>query len=90
MATKGELKYMVFDSESVADGAAIAKTRYPNEGLRPDEAIAKFRQELLMESGRDFIPYTYHIPVAVVVAKVRADLSLAEIVTLDQPEYRHT
>ena len=88
MASKNEIKYLVFDCESVADGAAVAKTRYPGEALSPQEAIARFRQELLMESGRDFIPYTYHIPVAVVVAKVRADLSLAEIVSLDQPEHR--
>ena len=88
MASKSDIKYLVFDCESVSDGAAIAKTRYPNEGVSPTEAIARFRQELLLESGRDFIPYTYHIPVAVVVAKIRADLSLAEIVSLNQPEHR--
>ncbi len=88
MASKSDIKYLVFDCESVSDGAAVAKTRYAGEGLSPSQAIARFRQELLLESGRDFIPYTYHIPVAVVVAKVRADLSLAEIVSLDQPEHR--
>jgi predicted PolB exonuclease-like 3'-5' exonuclease len=42
----------------------------------------------MLETGRDFIPYTYHLPIAVVIAKVRADLSLIEIVSLDSPEYR--
>ncbi len=82
------VRYLLFDVESVADGELIAKTRYPSSGFSPEEAIARFRQELLTTSGRDFIPYTYHIPVAVVIAKVRADFSLAEIVSLDEPEHR--
>lgn len=88
MTAANEVKYLVFDIESVADGEAIAKTRYPKEALSPSEAILKFRQELLAESGRDFIPYTYHIPVAVVVAKVREDLTVADIVSLDEPQHR--
>ncbi len=68
-------------------------TRYPprsilGRGLSSTEAVARFRQELMLETGRDFIPYTYHLPVAVVIAKVRADFSLIEIVSLDSPEYR--
>ncbi len=83
-----EVKYLVFDVESVADGEVISKTKYPGESLSPQAATLKFRQELLADSGRDFIPYTYHIPVAVVVAKLRADLSIVDIVSLDQPLHR--
>jgi 3'-5' exonuclease len=88
MAVKHDVKFLVFDCESVADGDAIAATKYPGQGLTAKQAIARFRQELMMESGRDFIPYTYHVPVAVVIAKVRADYSLVEIKSLDQPDYR--
>jgi predicted PolB exonuclease-like 3'-5' exonuclease len=83
-----QLRYLVFDVESVPDGELIAKTRYPHDELSPAEAIRRFRQELLTTSGRDFIPYTYHLPVAVVVAKVQADFKLLEIVSLDQPQHR--
>lgn len=83
-----EVRYLLFDVESVADGELIAKTRYPSHTLSPDEAIRRFRQELLTSSGRDFIPYTFHFPVAVVVAKIRADFSLLEIVSLDHPQHR--
>lgn len=83
-----EVKYLLFDVESVADGEAIAKTRYPDRQLSPAEAITRYRHELLADTGRDFIPYTYHIPVAVVVAKLRADFSLVDIVSLDAPEFR--
>lgn len=88
MAGKLDIKFLVFDCESVADGQAVKATRYPGTDMSPSEAIARFRQDLMVESGRDFIPYTYHIPVAVVVAKVRADYSLVELVSLDQPDHR--
>lgn len=87
-ANTSEVRYLLFDVESVADGEAIAKTRYPNRSLSPREAIALFRQELIIDSGRDFIPYTYHLPIAVVVAKLRADFSIVDIVSLDAPEHR--
>lgn len=83
-----EIKYLLFDVESVADGELISKTRYPQLGLSTEQAIHRFRQELLVASGKDFIPYTYQIPVAIVIAKLRADLSLVEIVSLDQPQHR--
>ncbi|QDV27213.1 3'-5' exonuclease [Aureliella helgolandensis] len=83
-----DVRYLVFDVESVPDGDLVAKTRYAALGLSAAEAIRKFRNELLITSGRDFIPYTYHLPISVVVAKLRADFSLIEIVSLDQPEHR--
>lgn len=83
-----EVRYLIFDVESVADGDLIAKTRFATRGFSADQAVARFRQELLTASGRDFIPYTFHLPVAIVIAKVRADFSLVEIVSLDQPEHR--
>jgi predicted PolB exonuclease-like 3'-5' exonuclease len=42
----------------------------------------------LSESGRDFIPFTYHLPIALVIAKIREDFSLIEIVSLDEPQHR--
>jgi predicted PolB exonuclease-like 3'-5' exonuclease len=86
--SSNEVKYLLFDVESVSDGAAIAKTRYPNRDLTPSQAIERFRQDLLIESGRDFIPYTYHTPIAVVAAKIGEDYGLNEIVSLDEPNFR--
>lgn len=83
-----EVRFLLFDVESVADGDLISRTRYSGEGLSDFDAIEKFQQELMADSGREFIPYTYHIPVAVVVAKIRADFTLIDIVSLDQPEHR--
>ncbi|GIW98671.1 MAG: hypothetical protein KatS3mg111_2004 [Pirellulaceae bacterium] len=83
-----DIKYFIFDVESVADGDLIARTKYPGQSLSPEQAIRRFRQELLTTSGRDFIPYTFHIPVAILIAKVRHDLTLEDIVSLDAPLHR--
>ncbi len=83
-----DVHYLLFDVESVADGELVSRSRFPGLGLAPKEAICRFRQQLVIDTGRDFIPYTYQIPVAVVIAKIREDLSLMEIVSLDQPQHR--
>ncbi len=86
--TSSAVKFLVFDIESVADGDLVSKIRYPGEGLGAEEAVARYRAELMEETGRDFIPYTFQIPVSVVVAKVDANYSLIDMVALDEPEFR--
>jgi 3'-5' exonuclease len=85
---KPQVRYLVFDVESVADAPLVAKLRYPQEEIDPDEAVARYRQELTEKYGHDFIPYTYQIPVSIVVAKVTADFRLIDVVALDEPEFR--
>lgn len=88
MPARDSIRYLIFDVESVADGDIISRSRYPGEGLTASDALARFQAELVEKTGTDFVPHTYHLPVAVVIAKVRADYSLAEIVSLDQPNFR--
>jgi predicted PolB exonuclease-like 3'-5' exonuclease len=88
MVPRDKIKYLIFDVESIADLELLSASRYPGENLTPHDAMLKFQQELLQKSGSEFIPHTYHVPVAVVIAKVREDLSLAELVSLDQPNFR--
>ncbi len=83
-----EVRYFVFDIESVADGELIARVRYPGDGLSPAEAVARYRGELLEKYGTDFVPYTFQIPVSVVVAKVDQEFRLGEIALLDAPDFR--
>ncbi len=82
------VKFLVFDVESVADGTLVAKVRYPGEGLAPSEAVQRFREELIEKTGSDFIPYTFQVPVSIVVAKVDAGYGLIDLVALDDPEFR--
>jgi len=88
MAKKKQVRYLVFDTESVADGQLVADVRYPGEDLEPVAAIDRYRAELLEKYESEFIPYTFQIPVSVAIGKVSAEYELMEIVTLDDPEYR--
>jgi predicted PolB exonuclease-like 3'-5' exonuclease len=81
-------RYLVFDIESVADGALVSRLRYPADGLSPVEAIARYRGELQAETGKDFIPYTYQLPISLVIAKLGPDLELQDLVALDEQESR--
>ncbi|MEK6238370.1 MAG: 3'-5' exonuclease, partial [Planctomycetales bacterium] len=54
----------------------------------PVEAVNRYRAELMEKHGSDFIPYTYHLPVSICIAKVKADCGLDDVVVLDEPEFR--
>lgn len=82
------VRFLVFDIESVADGRLIAKTRYPDDSMEPTEAVARYRAELIEKYNSDFIPYTFQVPISVVVGKVDTQFRLIDVVALDEPEFR--
>jgi predicted PolB exonuclease-like 3'-5' exonuclease len=86
--SESHVRYFVFDVESVADGALVSQLKYPGQGLAPQDAVDRFRAELLETRGTDFIPYTYQVPVSVAVAKVAEDFALEDLVVLDDPAFR--
>ncbi len=88
MANNNAVRYLVFDTESVADAALVAKLRYSSEGLSPGDAVRRYRDELLEKHDSDFIPYSFQIPISVVVGKVTADFRLDDVVVLDDPQFR--
>jgi predicted PolB exonuclease-like 3'-5' exonuclease len=83
-----DTRYFVFDIESVADGDLVSRLRYPGEGLAAEPAIARYRAELMQENGKDFIPYTFQLPISLVIAKVAKDLSLQDLIALDEKHSR--
>ena len=85
---KPSVRYLVFDVESVADAALVSRLRYPGQGLEPDEAVKRYRAELMEKNDSDFIPYTYQMPISIVVAKVAADFRLIDLIALDEPQFR--
>ena len=86
--SKSPVRYLVFDIESVADAPLVARLRYPAESLDPAEAVRRYRDELIAKYESDFIPYTFQVPVSIVVAKVAADFRLIDLVALDEPQFR--
>lgn len=85
---RNEVRYLVFDTESVADAALVAKLREPLFDGEPNLAVARYRAELMEKYESDFIPYTYQIPVSVAIAKVSSRYELLDLVVLDEPEFR--
>ncbi len=83
-----KIAHLVFDVESVADGALIAKVVFGQPDMPPAEAINAYQQQRLQRSGSTFIPYTFQKPIAVVVGTVSSDFELLDIVSLDEPEFR--
>jgi predicted PolB exonuclease-like 3'-5' exonuclease len=83
-----DTRFFVFDIESVADGDLVSRLRYPGEGLAAEPAIARYRAELMQENGKDFIPYTFQLPISLVIAKVAKDLSLQDLIALDEKHSR--
>jgi len=82
------VRYLVFDTESIADAELVAKLRYAAEGLSPGEAVRRYRDELMEKYESDFIPYSFQTPISVVVGKVTADFRLEDVVVLDEPQFR--
>jgi 3'-5' exonuclease len=82
------IRYLVFDIESVADPKLVAKLRYVGEAIEPDQAVERYRAELLEKYQNDFIPYTLQLPISVAVAKVTEDFRLDDLVVLDEPRFR--
>jgi 3'-5' exonuclease len=88
MALMSDPAYLVFDIESVADGALVSRLRYPADKLEGVAAIRRYRDELLAAYDSDFIPYTFQLPISVAVAKVAADFRLLDVAVLDEPQFR--
>ena len=85
-----DIKYLVFDVESVPDPVLIKKVRYPDEDLDERQVVEKYRQEIMEASNgaSEFIPVTFQYPVSVTVAKVREDFTFSDVVCLDDPHFR--
>ncbi len=82
------VRFLVFDTESVADAQLVAKLRYAGEGLSPGDALRRYRDELMEKYDSDFIPYSFQVPISVAVGKVTANFALEDVVVLDDPQFR--
>ncbi len=82
--------YIVFDIETIPDGDLLSRVLYGNEGLTPQEAIERAIAEAEELSGgrSSFVPTSFHIPVAIAVARVAADYHVQKLALLDAPQFR--
>ncbi len=73
--------WLIFDIESVPDPSLVSLVRTHGE-MDPEIALQEFRDERISLKNSDFIPYVYHVPISLALAKVRADFSLMDLVVL--------
>ncbi|MCA8997987.1 MAG: 3'-5' exonuclease [Planctomycetaceae bacterium] len=83
-----EVAYLIFDVEAIGDGDLISKVRYSKDKLSPDDALRRYRDELLEQTGKDVLPPTFVLPISVAVAKVDSNFRLIDCAVLDEPEFR--
>ena len=83
-----DVSFLVFDVEAVADGELIAKVRYPDEDVSAKNAITRYRAELIEQKGKDVIPVTFMLPIAVAAAKIDSQYRLIDLTVLDAPKFR--
>ncbi len=84
------MPYFILDTESIPDGRLLAQVKYPREELTPDEAIDRAQAEARRQStsGSDFLPVTFHVPIAACLVGVSEDYALESIRLLDAPHNR--
>ncbi len=88
MAIDNSVRFLIFDIESATDGDLVAEVRYPDQNLDCEEAVQRYQQERLENTGSEFIPHTFQVPISIVVAKVDSDFRLIDLVALDEPHFR--
>ena len=88
--SRAQVRYLVFDTEAVADGDLVRKIRFPNEEMSALEAIQRYRAQIKDErsDGKDILPVTFMLPISVALAKVDPQYRLLDVVVLDAPQYR--
>lgn len=83
-----DVEYLIFDVEAIGDGHLIQRVKYPDESLNSQEAIERYREDLLEQTGRDVLPPTFVVPISVAAAKVTKEFRLIDLTVLDAPEFR--
>lgn len=89
MPASTETAYIVFDTESIVDGALLGRVLYPGEALEPQAAIRRLEKEIRGDNPEEkaFIPVSFHVPVSIGAARVSKDLRLLDITCLDAPRF---
>ena len=89
MVVMEETAYIVYDTESVVDGALLNRVLFKELELTPAEAIRHYKEQAARGADPEsvFIPVSFHVPVSISVARVKSDYRLADIACLDAPRY---
>jgi len=62
------MSYLVFDMETRVDKALLRAVQYRGQALGDDAAYERMRDELRRETGGEFFPLTFHVPISIALA----------------------
>jgi predicted PolB exonuclease-like 3'-5' exonuclease len=79
---------LVVDTESVPDGKLLSAVKYAGENLTMEEAVERAQAEARGQRGGDFVPVSFHVPVAACMVRVGPDFALLGFKCLDEPQFR--
>lgn len=81
------MTYAVFDIETRIDKALVRSVYAPEGDVSDGEAYERVRAERRAESGKDFLPVSFHVPVSIAVGIVDRDAHLVDVETLGADNY---
>ena len=81
------MAYAIADIETRIDKRLVNLVNYPDDGLSDEDAYERHRQDLIEQSGSDFFPVVYHVPITVCVGTVASGSKLFNIELLGTPNF---
>lgn len=67
------MSYLIVDMETRVDRALLRAVQFRGQMVSDDEAYERMRDDLRRETGGDFFPLSYHIPISIALGRVGDD-----------------
>lgn len=81
------MQFAVFDIETRVDKGLVNTVYFPREEMTDQEAYERVRGQLMADSGTDFFPISFHVPISIAVGLVNSDSVLTQVETLCDDDY---
>jgi predicted PolB exonuclease-like 3'-5' exonuclease len=81
------MPYAVFDIETRIDKGLVHSVYFPKEPLTDDEAYERVCAERIGQTGSNFLPLSFHVPISIAVGIVNAEAGLTGVETVCADHY---
>jgi len=71
--TAPAMSFLVFDMETRVDKALVRAVQYHGQAIGEEAAYERMRDELRRETGGEFFPLTFHVPISIALARAGDD-----------------
>lgn len=81
------MSYAIFDIETRIDKELVRSVLFSREEVSDQDAYERLRAEQLAQTGSDFLPISFHVPVSIAVGSVNGEGVLTKVETLCEDDY---